>query len=78
MVRAHLESQGTTFHAVGFDVLIFTFFYLESCIWHDAISGWIRLGVCIKFCANLGRRAAETLAMIRIVRGRKHEMYTSV
>jgi hypothetical protein len=43
----------------------FTCFYLESSIWLDEILRWIRQGMCFKFLANLRKRAAETLAMIR-------------
>jgi hypothetical protein len=39
------------------DMLIFMSFYLESCIWPDAILRWIWQRVCIKFCANLGKSA---------------------
>jgi hypothetical protein len=41
-----------------------TSFYLESCIWPDAISRWIRQRVCIKFYANIGESSPETLPMI--------------
>jgi hypothetical protein len=43
----------------------FTFFYLESCIWPDAILRWIRQRVRNKFCANFGKSATRTLAMNR-------------
>jgi hypothetical protein len=43
----------------------YVLFFLESCIWSDARrQGW---QVCIKCCANLGKSAKETLAMIRQV-----------
>jgi hypothetical protein len=44
---------------------LFTSFYLESCIWPDAISQSIRHRNSIKLCANFGRGATETLEMIR-------------
>jgi hypothetical protein len=47
------------------NVLIFTSFYLESCIWPDTVSQWIRQRNSITFCSNLGKSAVETLAMIR-------------
>jgi hypothetical protein len=47
------------------DVLIVTSFYLESCLWPDAISRWIRQRNSVTFCANLGKSATETLALIR-------------
>jgi hypothetical protein len=46
------------------DVLIFTSFYLESCIWPDVILRWILKQLCIKFCANPGKSVMETVAMI--------------
>jgi hypothetical protein len=40
--------------------------FLHPFIWgHDAILQLIRQWVCIKFCASLGKGAAETLAMMR-------------
>jgi hypothetical protein len=50
-------------------VLIFTSFYLEPCIWPFAISRWIQQRNSIKSCANLGKSATETPAMIRQVIG---------
>jgi hypothetical protein len=47
------------------DVLIFMFFYLGSCIWHDVILWYIWHRVCMKFCSNLGKSVTETMAMIR-------------
>jgi hypothetical protein len=55
----------TIFHAAGWTCLCFTSFYLESCIWPDAISRWIRQRVYIRFCANLGTSETETQAVIR-------------
>jgi hypothetical protein len=43
----------------------FTSFYLESCIWPDAILRRIRQRNRIKFWANLGKIATETVEMIR-------------
>jgi hypothetical protein len=47
------------------EMLIFTSFYLEPCAWSKEISGWIRERKRIKFCANLGKSATETLEMMR-------------
>jgi hypothetical protein len=65
LVLAYLGSQCTKFHTAGWTCWFFTFCYLESCIWHDSISRWIRQRNGIKFCTNLGRSTKETLAMIR-------------
>jgi hypothetical protein len=43
----------------------FTSFYLESYIWPDAISGFIRQRNSITFCASLGKSAKQKLAMIK-------------
>jgi hypothetical protein len=43
----------------------FAFFYLESCMWLDAISLWIRQRECITFCTDLGKNAAEILTIIK-------------
>jgi hypothetical protein len=40
-------------------------FILELLIWPYVISWWIWHWVCIKFCANRGKSATETLAVIR-------------
>jgi hypothetical protein len=46
------------------EVLIFISFYLESCFCGDAISQWLRRRAYITFCANLGKSAMKTLAII--------------
>jgi hypothetical protein len=38
--------------------------YLESRIWPDAISRWMRQRNSIRFCADLGKNAMESLPMI--------------
>jgi hypothetical protein len=65
IVLAYLGSQGIKFHAAMWTSDFFTFSYLESCIWPDVISRWIRKRNSIKFWANLGKDPKETLAMIR-------------
>jgi hypothetical protein len=53
MIRlAYFESQCTLFHTAGWMCWVFMSFYLESCIWADAISRWIRQKNRIKFRAN--------------------------
>jgi hypothetical protein len=47
-------------------------FYLESCIYPDAISLWIRQRVRIKFRTNLRKGVLETLAMIRQALGEEN------
>jgi hypothetical protein len=54
----------TKFHTVGWTYWFFASVYLESCIWPNAISRWIRQRNN-KFCANLRKGATKTLAMIR-------------
>lgn len=49
------------------NVLTFTPFCLELCIWSDAISRWIQQEMCIKFCTNLEESAAVTLTVINQV-----------
>jgi hypothetical protein len=54
LVLAYLRSQCTKFHTAGWTCWFFTSFYLESCIWPDAISWWIGKRVYIEFCSDLG------------------------
>jgi hypothetical protein len=54
-------------------------FYLELCIWSDAISQWIQQRNSIKFCANFRKSVMENLEMIRqAFWGRKHQPYMEV
>jgi hypothetical protein len=45
IVLAYLGRHCTTFHVAGWTCLFSTSFYLELCIWLDAISRW-RVNVC--------------------------------
>jgi hypothetical protein len=65
IVSAYVDSQCTEFAQLGEPADFLKSFHLKLCIWPDAISRWIREQVCIKCCANLGRSATETLALIR-------------
>jgi hypothetical protein len=47
------------------DVQFFMSSYLESSVWPNAISQWIRQINSIKFCVNLGKGATETVTIIR-------------
>jgi hypothetical protein len=57
-------------------MLIFTSFCFESCIWPYAISRWIRQLIWTKCCADLGKSATETLAMIRQAFGEESMSHT--
>jgi hypothetical protein len=76
MVLAYLGSQCTKFHTAGFTCWFFMSFYLESCIWPDAILQWIWQKNNITFCENLRNSAMETLAMIRQVFGEESMSHT--
>jgi hypothetical protein len=67
IVLTYLGSQRTKFYSAGWTCWLFMSFYMESCIWPDAIFQWIRHTNSIKFWANLGKSAMKTLAMIRQV-----------
>ena len=66
--QACLASLLAKFHIGGMKWADFTRVYLESCTWRVAIFTMDQRKeqrVCIKFCANLGKRATETLEMIQ-------------
>jgi len=63
-----LVSQCAKLHLAGWMWAVFTRVYLESCTWPVAIFTMDQRKeqrVCIKFCANLGKSATETLTMIQ-------------
>jgi hypothetical protein len=59
-------------------MMIFYVFYLESCIWPDAILWWIRLWICTIFSIYLRKREMGILAMIRQVFGKECMSHTGV
>ena len=66
--QACLASLRAKFHVGGMTWADFTRVYLESCTWRVAIFTMDQRKeqrVCIKFCANLGKSATETLEMIQ-------------
>jgi hypothetical protein len=62
IVLPYLGIQCTKFHAATWTCCFFTSFHLESCIWSDAISQWIRQRYSIQVCAILGKSTTETVA----------------
>jgi len=63
-----LPSLHAKFHVGGMTWAVFTHVYLESCTCHVAIFTMDqrkKQRVYIKFCANLGKSATETLEMIQ-------------
>ena len=63
-----LVSQCAKLHVAGWKCAVFTHIYLEPCTWPVAIFMMDQRKeqrVCIKFCANLGKSAIETLTMIQ-------------
>ena len=64
-----LASLRVKFHVGGMKWADFTRVYLDSCTWRVAIFTMDQRKeqrVCIKFCANLGKSATETLKMIQL------------
>ena len=64
-----LASLRAKFHVGGMTWPDFTRVYLESCTWRVGIFTMDQgkeQRVCIKFCANLGKSATETLEMIQL------------
>jgi hypothetical protein len=47
------------------DVMFFTRLFIWGSVSGHVISRWIQQRQCIKFCANLGKSAMETLAIVR-------------
>jgi hypothetical protein len=60
------------------DVLVFTSSCLESYIWPDTISQWIRQSNSFKFWENLGKSVMENQAMIRQAFGEESMSRTRV
>jgi hypothetical protein len=65
--QTYFGSQCTKYHATGWMCGFFMSLYLESCMWPDEISWWIRHRNSIRFCVNLRKIVMETLAIIRQV-----------
>jgi hypothetical protein len=64
-----LVNQCAKLHVAGWTWAVFTNVYLGSCTWPVAIFTLDKRKeqrVCIKFCANLGKSATETLTMIQV------------
>jgi hypothetical protein len=60
------------------DVLIFMSFYFELYIWPETILRWIRQRNSAKFCADVRKSVADTLAMIRQVFGEESMSCTQI
>jgi hypothetical protein len=50
--------------------------YLESCIWPDAILGWIQRQVCITFCANIRKIRQRSWQWLDKCLGKKSMSHT--
>jgi hypothetical protein len=62
IVLAYLQSQVQNFTQLVGHADSLMSFYLQLCIWRDAILLWIRQRNSIQFCVNIGK---QTLALIR-------------
>jgi transposase len=76
-----LVSQCAKLHVAGWTWAVFTRVFLESCTWPVAILTMDQRKeqrVCIKFCANLGKSATETLTMMQQAFGDESLSHTQV
>jgi hypothetical protein len=75
---AYPGSQCTKFRAVEWMWWFLCLFYLEYCIWPDAISQWIWQQVCNKCCGIFDKCMRKALTMIRQTSGEGSSSFTQV
>jgi hypothetical protein len=64
-VLAYLGDQCTTFYAAGSTCWFLMSFYLESCIWHDAISGSSEDAACQRLREALSDRLSRCNVLVQ-------------